>query len=267
MRAGSAVRQLSLAVLAVFLVAATPAGASHVPIEVLLSRLFTEPAPVPYELTASFSGGVLVTWRGPQLTAQATGNFREWRAVHGGPKRREVTITTLEVPVLLRPLTPALKDLIKDRLEREGADQSLPGEYDLFIVDELPGERYILGGIRADIVTEIMRKYGRGLDLKDAAVRREVARWLYQPRQREMILRSGSPYLVMLLIDENGTYYRVLLQYDWGPVESQFEWASVNGQLLVRELKADASSDVRGFGHVTARLNLRFSNHCYNCRR
>jgi len=251
----------------ILLAAAAPAAGSHVPIEVLLARLFNDPAPMPYELTASFAGEIVVTWRGPTVAVRGEGRFREWRSTFNGPKRREVTITNLDVPPVLHPLTPALKNMIKERLEREGADQALPGEFDLFIAEALPGERYILGGIRTDIVTEVIEKYGRRSDLKDAAVRREVARWLYQPRQREMIVRPGGPYLAMLLIDAQGTYYRLLLQYDWGPVESHFEWTSVNGQLLVRELRADTSSDVRGFGLVRARMHLRFSNHCYNCRR
>ncbi len=263
-----------LLALAVLLLGSSPSPAGTLqaqagppPVDVILRRVFTDPNPEVYEVTSDFEGTAVITWKGGRVRARAAGNLREFRATVGGPRRREVTITTLDLPLVLQPFNRGIKNLIAERITREEGTLGLMELYDVFITGDLPGGRFVIGGVRADIVTEIMERYGRTGEAKDVMVRREVARWLYQPRQREMVVRGGGPYLITLVADEQGFYYRLLLQYDWGPVETQLDWGTSAGRQVWREVKMDASTDVRGLGHVEGRMNLRFSNWCYNCKK
>ncbi|MGH2454560.1 MAG: hypothetical protein ACRDF5_12540 [bacterium] len=251
----------------VLLVAPPPSEAGHLSVDELIKRIFTDPNPVPYEATADFDGTLTVVARGQRLAARAAGSFREWRAVPGGLRRRTVDITTLDLPLLLRPFSGNLKRLIQERIEREEGTLEILPHYDMFIVAETSGGRIILGGIRRDIVTEVLTRYGRAGDAKDDATRRAIAKWLYLPGQREMIIRPGGPYLVTVLTDEEGLLYSLITEYDWGPVETKIEWAVTHGHALWREVKMDSSTDLTGIGRLDATLVLRFSNHCYNCRR
>lgn len=262
-----AMRRLLFLVPALLLLGPLAADAGHVPVDLLMSRIFTDTNPTPYEVTAEFEGTLTVQARGTRLVARTAGSYREWRAVQGGPRRRQVAVTTLDLPFLLRPFAGNLKQLIEERVEREeGALEILP-HYDMFLVADAPGGRIILGGVRRDIVTEILQRYGRAGDPKDEATRRAIARWLYQPGQREMIVRPGGPYLVTVVTDEQGQLYSLTAEYEWGPVETRIDWAVVAGRATWREVKMDASSDQPGVGRLDGTLVLRFSNHCYNCRR
>jgi hypothetical protein len=245
-----------------------PAGANHVSVDALLQRVFNDPNPVAYDVTADFDGTFVFVWRGGRLTARLRGNYREWRAVAGQPRRRQVNITEIEVPLLLRPLVPGLKRLISERLDQEEGALEILDEYDVFIAEELPNGRYLLGGVRTDIVRRVMQRYGRSAEeQKDQNVRRAVAKWLYQPAQREMIVRPGNPYKVTLDVDEEGTYYSLLLQYDWGPVGTKLDWGRSAGRLIWRNIKMDAQMDAPGFGRIEGKLDLTFTNYCFNCTR
>ncbi len=246
-----------------------PAAANHIPVETLLQRMFTDPTPTPYEATADFEGIMVITWRGGRVNASAAGLYREWRSAYGLPKRRQVNITTLELPLVLRPFTGSLKKVIKDRVEREESTLSLLDDYDIFIAEEMPNGRFVVAGVRSDIVTEIMQRYGRAIDLKDVNVRRAVAAWLYQPRQRQLITRPGAPFIVTAIVDEQGTYYSFIATYDWGPVGTQIDWTNLAGRLVWREVRMDTAADLTGAGRVEGKVTLRFSNFCFNggCRR
>jgi len=264
-----AMRCVILGVVVLALAVPLPAAANHIPVETLLQRMFTDPAPTPYDATADFDGDVVITWRAGRITARAAGSYREWRLTFGAPRRRQVTITRLDLPFVLRPFEGNLKSLIEQRIEREEGALSLLDDYDVFIAEELPNGRYVLGAVRKDIVTDVMQRYGRASDLKDVNVRRAIAKWLYLPRQRELVTRPGGPYIVTAVVDEQGTYYGLQLIYDWGPVGTELDWANVGGRLIWREVKMDAAMDVRGIGRVEGKMSLRFSNHCFNgsCRR
>ncbi len=264
-----AMRHLILGLLVLALAVPLPAAANHIPVETLLQRMFTDAAPTPYDATADFDGDVVITWRGGRITAKVVGSYREWRPTHGAARRRQVTITKLDVPLVLRPFEGNLKSLIEERIEREEGALSLLDDYDVFIAEELPNGRYVLGAVRKDIVTDVLQRYGQASDLKDVNVRRAIARWLYLPRQRELVTRPGGPYIVTAVVDEQGTYYGLQLIYDWGPVGTQLDWTNVGGRLIWREVKMDASTDVRGLGRVEGKMSLRFRNHCFNgtCRR
>jgi len=243
------------------------ADAGHIPIETLLPRIFSDANPTPYEVTAEFEGTLTLENKGGRLSARAAGSYREWRSAFGQPKRRQVSVTTLELPLLLRPFAGQLEKLIEERIEREeGAFEIFP-HYDLFIVEDAPGGRVVVGGVRRDVVTEVIERYGRASDVKDEAVRRHIARWLYHPRQRSQIVRPGGPYLVTVVSDEQGQLYSLALHYDWGQVETQIQWVTVSGRPIWREVKMDTTTELRAVGRVDGNLHLKFSNHCYNCKR
>ncbi|HEV8340179.1 MAG TPA: hypothetical protein VGR25_11075 [bacterium] len=251
-----------------FLATPLPTRANHVSVDELLKRIFTDPDPVPYEMTADFEGTLTISGKGGQkLGARAAGSFREWRATQGGPKRRSVNITTLDLPLLLRPFSSNLRKLIQERIEREEGTLEILSDYDMFQLSETPGGRIILAGIRQDIVTEVLRRYGRGAEVKDTGTRRAIAKWLYQPRQRESIDRPGGPYLVTVVTDEEGRLYSLIAQYDWGPVETKIEWGTAAGRTAWRAVKMDSSTELNRYGRVVATMVLRFSNHCFDCRR
>src|SRR3990170_2037355 len=132
------------------------------------------PLPAAYDATADFDGDVVITWRAGRITARAAGSYREWRLTFGAPRRRQVTITRLDLPFVLRPFEGNLKSLIEQRIEREEGALSLLDDYDVFIAEELPNGRYVLGAVRKDIVTDVMQRYGRASDLKDVNVRRAI---------------------------------------------------------------------------------------------
>lgn len=260
-------RSVTLVVLWLLLAGPMAADAGHVSVEAVVGRIFTDVSPTPYEVTADFEGTLTIHYRGSRLEARAEGSYREWRSAFGQPKRRQVAITTLDVPLLLRPFTGALKRLIEERVEQEEGTLEILPHYDFFIIEDAPDGRVVIGGIRRDIVTEVLERFGRANDAKDEAVRRHIARWLYQPTQRRRVIRSGGPYLVTVVTDEQGTLYHLVFTYDWGEVETQIAWATVSGISIWREVKMDTSTELRGLGRVGGILSLKVSNHCYNCKK
>src|SRR3989304_2310168 len=264
-----AMRCVILGVVVLALAVPLPAAANHIPVETLLQRMFTDPAPTPYDATADFDGDVVITWRAGRSTARAAGSYREGRAPLGAPRRRQVTITRLDLPFVLRPFEGNLKSLIEQRIEGEEGALSLLDDYDVLTAGDIPNGRYVLGAVRKDIVTDVMQRYGRASDLKDVNVRRAIARWLYLPRQRELVTRPGGPFIATAVVDEQGTYYGLQLIYDWGPVGTELDWANVGGRPVWRGGERGAAMDVRGTGRGGGQKSLRFSNHCFNgsCRR
>ncbi len=243
------------------------ADAGHISVETVVGRIFNDPAPNPYDVTADFEGTLTIYYRGSRLDARAEGSYREWRSAFGQPRRRQVAITTLDLPLLLRPFAGSLKQLIEERIEREEGTLEILQHYDFFLIEDTPDGRVVIGGVRRDIVTDVLVQFGRANEAKDEAVRRHIARWLYQPTQRQRAVRPGGPYLVTLVSDEQGALYYLVFAYDWGEVETQIEWATVSGISIWRNVKMDTSTELRGLGRVDGTLILKVSNHCYNCKK
>jgi hypothetical protein len=258
---------LFTAALLLVAIVALPA-ASQVSVDALLQRALTDPSPAPYSITADFDGTFTFIWRGGRLVARLLGYYREWRPAAGQPRRRQVTITEVHAPLILRPFVGDLKRLLAERIEQEEGALGLFEDYDAFIVEEQPNGRYLIGGVRTDIVREIMRRYSRDKeDIKDPNIRRAVARWLFLPAQREMIVRKGKPYVVTAVLDGQGAYYQMQLLYEWGPLGTQLDWTKVGGRLVWRTVKMDARLNAGNIGQIDGRLDLTFKNHCANCTR
>lgn len=236
-------------------------------VDTLLARLFGSEDKTPYELTADFSGTLTLVVRGGRFIAVAAGSFQEVRK-SDGIKRRKVTITRLDLPVLLRPFRSTLRRVIEEKVETQSESPETFHDHDIFVQSELPGKRYMLIGVHKDIVDEAIDKYGKPEHKKDPATRRRIAHWLYtSPSMRDMLVRTGPPYVLQAILDDGGTLYELTLFYNWGEVGTRISYITVNSQPVWQQVSADATSELSGFGRVDGKLLLNFSNHCVSCKK
>ncbi len=251
-------------------VSASPAYANHIPenidVDVLLTRAVGTGSVDSYDLTADFQGWLTVTVRGTPFTALADGTYRETRKP-GELRHRQIQVRHIEVPLLLRPFTGSVRDLIERKAELQSDNPATFSGHDIFVLEELPGPRYVLGGVFRLIVDDAIDRYGGGVGKKDIAFRRNIARWLYTaPTMRPRIVRPGPAYALRTVVDDLGLVYELQLFYDWGQIGSKVHYIVVKGKHVWREVSADTRTDLSGVGHVEGQMNLTFSNHCLNCK-
>jgi hypothetical protein len=242
-----------------------PAPAQTISVDELLRRIFTEPNPQPYSMTADFTADFILNIPTGKFYVHAEGFLNESRAAFGEQRKRKATITKLNIPLLLRPFTNSIKKVVADYIEVEQKPGDILPYQDVFIAEER-GDRFLLGGVRADIVTATMKKYGQEALLKDETARRSIARWLWAPSQRASIVRGGAgPYMLTALVDENGLMYELTLAYDWGQVGNRIVYVTMGGRAFWKEVNSDSSSEVAGIGKVDGTMTLHVTNHCLNC--
>lgn len=247
--------------------AVATAWAQSPTVDQLLARLFTSEGEDPYELTADFSGKLNLFVRGSRVTAYAEGSFREWRKA-GDVRRRKVTIERLDVPLLLRPFAGTLRKIIEEKVETQTENQETFHSHDIFMVADLPGRQYALGGVHRGIVDDAISRYGKPEDKLDIATRRRIAQWLFtNPNMRTMLVRSGPPYAMRAVVDADGHVYELILFYDWGQIGTKITYTVINGIPVWRNVTSDTVGDLSGVGRVEGDLVLVFSNHCMNCVR
>lgn len=257
----------SAAVLAVLLVLFPPtAGAQAVSVDTLLARVLAEPNTQPYTLTADFAAQLVFHLTTGRVTATAAGTLVESRAAPGEPRRRKATITRLGMPLLMRPFASGIRSIITNLVEADQRPAELLPMHDVFISEERAGGRFVLGGVRADIVTEVMTRYGLAANLRDQEARRAIARWLWSPAQRASIVRPGpGPYMITALVDDSGLIHQLTLAYDWGQAGNRVAYVTIGGWPFWREVVTDASFEFAGLGRVDGTMILLVSNHCLNC--
>lgn len=247
-------------------VAPGPAWGQAASVDALLARVLTEAHPHPYTLTADFTTAAVLQLPTGKVTVNAAGTFVESRTAAGEPRRRKASISRLDIPLVLRPFSVFIRRLITDLIEAEHKPGEFLPQQDVFIVEERPPDRYLLGGVRADIVTDVMTRYGQTPLLKDPATRRAIARWLWSPSQRASIVRPGpGPYMIAALVDESGLVHQLNLSYDWGQVSNRISFLMIGGRPFWREVISDTSFDLGGMGRVEGRMVLQVQNHCLNC--
>ena len=234
-------------------------------VDALLARIFSSEDKTPYELTADFSGTLTLLIRGAKTTAVAAGSFVESRGADG-VRRRKVTVTRLDLPLLLRPFAASVRRIIEEKVEAQSETPETFHEHDLFILSEQRG-RYVLVGVQRAIVDAAIDRYGKAQDKRDPEVRRRIARWLWTSPQRENIVRPGPPYALRATVDEAGLVYELTLFYNWGDVGTRITYIEFNKQAVWRTVSADSNSEVAGFGRVDGVMVLTFSNHCVNCKK
>ncbi len=242
-----------------------PAGAEEPSVDDLLVRLFAPKHKAPFELTADFAGALTLAFGRSRLTAEAVGSFKEWHRV-GEPRRRKVTIHRLDLPLLLRPFAGALRSTIEQRVEMQSEDPETFHAHDFFILEVHPEGRYVLAGVRRDIVDDAFQRYGSGVDGQDLATRRAVARWLFtSTAMHSWIVRPGPPYALEATVDAAGFLYELTALYHWGQVGTRFAYTVVSGEPVWREVVSDVMTDPTGPSSFTGQLTLTFANHCINC--
>jgi hypothetical protein len=245
---------------------ASPAVAQRLSVDALLQRIYAEPHSPPYTMTADWRADIVLTLATGKFGVRAAGTMVESRAASGEPKRRRAEVTRLDVPVTLRPFSGSIRKIVTDLIEVEPRPGEVLPIHDVFIAEERPDGRYVLGGVRKDIVSEIMRKYGQTAGLEDPSARRAIARWLWSPSQRAAIVRPGpGPYMLTALSDENGLLHQLTLAYDWGQVGNRITFVTIGGRPFWREVVSDTTSEVAGIGRVDGHMVLQVTNHCLNC--
>ncbi len=249
------------------LIVTTTAYAQGMSVDMLLARVTTEPDQQPYTLTADFTARLILNIPTGTVPVTAAGSLVESRAAVGEPRRRRVTVTSLQVPILLRPFTSAVRDALRNMIESEPKATEFLHTLDVFVVDELPGGRYMVGGVRQDIVTEVMTRYRQTALLRDVTARRAIAKWLHSPTQRASIVRGGGAYMLSAVVDEAGVVHDLTLFYEWGHIRSQSTFVTIAGKMFWKDVASDTSTLVAGMGRVDGRLSLQITNHCLNCSR
>ncbi len=256
-----------LVVLCITLLIATVAFAQGMSVDLLVARAISEPDQQPFTLNADFTSRMLLNISTGTVPITGAGSLVESRPAAGEPRRRRVTVTSLQVPLLLRPFTSAVRDALKNMIESEPKAAEFLQNLDVFVVEEMPGGRYQVGGVRQDIVTEVMTKYKQTALLRDVTTRRAIAKWLHAPSQRASIVRGGGAYMLSAIVDESGVVHDLTLFYEWGHIRSQATFVTIGGRSFWKEVHSDTSTLVAGMGRVDGRLVLNITNHCLNCNR
>ncbi len=255
----------ALCLLAAVLVLATqvalPARAQE-SVEMLITQIFGAKDAAAYELQAHVRGAFSLTTGSGFLTGTAAGNFREWRTL-GGPRRWRVTIQDLELPWLLRPFAGAVRASIEQKVEQQSEAFQNFRNYDVFTADEQTGGQITLIGLRRDIVDEAITRYGRAVDMKDEATRREIAEWLFTaPSMQSWIKRSGQPYALKVVTDEAGLVHELHVFYERSQVGMKFSYLTVGAQPAWKEvLSTFTNSNAKGLGRLEGQLKLGFADH------
>jgi len=244
-------------VLTVF--AVTPA-LSQVTVDSLLERIISADNRDQYELTAEFQADLLLVFSGRRMRGHATGMLRESRRA-GEPRRWKITVQRLDLPLLLRPFANTLRSLIEDRAESQSQSLETFNSHDFFIQDEGAG-RYVLVGLRRDVVDEAIDRYGKPADRQDPETRRRIARWLFaSTSMRDFVVRSGPPYALRLVVDEQGVVYENVLFYNWGQAVTKITYINVGSRPAWHDVESTFNSDVSGLGHIEGQLLLQIRNY------
>jgi len=259
-------RHVSLLVLCAAVLLPSPAEAQRLTVDALLLRIYTEPNPQLYTMTADFRADFTLSLATGKFNVRAAGTMVESRAAMGEPKKRKADVTRLDLPLMLLPFSSSIRKVVTDLIEVEQKPGEVLPVHDVFIAEERLDGRYLLGGVRRDIVTQTMKRYNQTSGLDDNDARRAIARWLWSPTQRASIVRPGpGPYMLTALVDENGLIHQLILAYDWGQVGNRITFATIGGRSFWREVISDTTSEVAGIGRVDGHMVMQVTNHCLNC--
>jgi hypothetical protein len=233
-------------------------------VETLITQIFGTKDAAAYDLQAHVRGLFALTTGSGYIAGTAVGNFREWRTP-GGSRQWRVTVQELELPWLLRPFARTVRASIEKKVQEQSEAFQSFRDYDVFISDEL-ADQTVLVGLRRDIVDEAITRYGRAVDMQDAASRREIAEWLFTaPSKQSWIKRGGQPYALKVVTDESGLVHELQVFYERSQVGMKFSYLTVGTQPAWKEvLSTFANSNAKGLGRVEGQLKLGFADHKLN---
>ena len=244
-------------------------GCAQVPSVDDLMRLALAPKPSDaYTMRADFE--VLLALRyggGGRLTATALGTLTEWHRP-GEPLHRRLAIREMHLPLVLRPFTRLVQRVITERIETQPDDLPDVHAHDFFLLDDAPGNRYTIGGVRRDIVTQALAIYrspgvGRA---DDTDVRRAVAKWLYtSPMMKSRIVRPGPPYALEAVVDARGLLQAFTVFYNWGTLHTGIAYAFINGAPVWDGLQSDVAGYLPTLGRVGGEVTISLSHQCLDC--
>ncbi len=240
-------------------VSASPA-LGQVSVEMLIGRITSADSRDPYELSADFQATLVLVAGGSRTTGVAAGSFREFRHP-SEPRRWKITVQRLDLPLLLRPFAGAVRRLIEERAESQSESIENFRSHDFFIQEERGGQ-YVLAGVRRDLVDEAIDRYGQASYKADPETRRRIARWLFtSPSMRGFVVRSGPPYAMRLVVDEQGLVYESGLFYNWGEAVTKITYTTIGGHPAWHDVQSTVASEVAGLGHVDGLLSLSIRNY------
>lgn len=250
------------------LAAALPGGAETPSVDELM-RLALAPKPSDaYTMKADFAVLLAVRYAGGgRLTATARGALTEWHRP-GEPLHRMLAIREMRLPLVLRPFTRVVQRVIKERIETQPDDLPDFHAHDFFMLDDAPENRYAIGGVRRDIVTQTMATYRSPLSgrTEDTGARRAVAKWLYtSPMMKSRIVRPGPPYALEAVVDARGLLQAFTVFYNWGTLHTRIAYAFINGAPVWDRLQSDVAGDLPTLGHVAGEVTISLSNECLDC--
>ncbi len=244
---------------------ALPGRAQAPPVDELV-RLALAPKPA-YTMTADFTVFLSIRYgnNGGLLTATAQGLLTEWHTT-GEPLHRTITIHEIRLPFLLRPFTRLIERVIKERIETQPDDLPDFHAHDFFMLGGAAESRYVIGGLRRDIVTQTMARYSASRFDDDTDTRRAIAKWLFtSPLMKSWIARPGPPYGLEAVVDARGLLYTLTILYDWGAVTTQIAYAFINGQPVWNCVRVDAAGEHPTLGRLTGQVTISLSNQCFDC--
>lgn len=216
----------------------------------------------PYQLRAAFDATLTLVFRRGLLNADATGLFREWQGVDDRTPRRHVTIEQLHLPLLLRPFTGVVRHVVEEKVNTVSSDTPDFHEHDFFLLDTLPGNLFVIGGVHHSVVSEVMDRYDPAAGKSDPRIRRLIAQWLYtSPLMRAWIKRPGSPYALETTVDGAGFVHTLTVFYDWGRTITRIAYAVRNGELVWTQVVTDIAGEIANVGPVRGQFALTFTDY------
>ena len=232
----------------------------QVTVETLLARIISADSRDEYELRADFHALIVLVAGGSRLAGEATGSFHESRRP-GEPRRWRITVQRLDLPLLLRPFSRAIRTLIEERAESQSESLESFRSHDFFIQEERGGQ-FVLVGVRRDLVDEAIDRYGKPADTLDPETRRRIARWLFTaPTMKGFLVRSGPPYAVRLVVDEQGLVHENELFYNWGRTATTISYTTIGGRPMWHDVQSTVNGEVAGLGHVEGHVTLAIRNY------
>lgn len=266
-RAGQAMKFITLLylLLSVIVVAAQTGGAvrAQPSVDGLLAQIFgTKDAPA-YDLQAQFRGAFVLRTPSSSINGTAAGQFREWRR-QGESRRWKIAIQELDLPWIMRPFSGAVRAAIEQKAEAQSQAIENFRNYDVFVSEEPTAGRYVLFGLRRDVVDEAITRFGKAVDSRDDSARRSIARWLATSQaMQSWVVRPGPlPYALSLQADDAGIIHEIKLSYEISRVGMKFSYLRVGEQVAWKEVQSTfASSNAKGIGRLEGELLIGLAGH------
>jgi len=215
----------------------------------------------PYELRADFEATLALMIGSVQYTTTSQGEVRDRLGING-EHQITVAVRAVQAPLLLRPFKGSIASVTSELITSQADDPRAFEGYDLAVLETRTDGTSVLGGVRADIVDEALRRLPPSAPSSSPELRRAMAKALLtSPFIRDGLRRSGPPYAFRAVADAAGRLLESSVQYDWGSAESRLTYTVAEGRQVVGRLAVEVRGQVGGLGRVTGKMTVVFSNH------